>query len=141
MKERRYDYAEGMYAAAAALDGSKPEALFGRAGAMLATGRHVEVGHILTRAFKDHPDWAKRVPDLKTVYPDSDQWERILGDVKADLEKSPDNAGLHFVAGYVLYAVGQPAAAVPYLEKAAALRGARGPEQVLLDAMKEEQAK
>jgi hypothetical protein len=142
MKEGRFDYAEGMFAAAAALDRSKADALFGRASAMVASGRHVEAGYALGAALKAHPEWVKSIPNLKAAYPKSDQWDRVFEDVTADLEKSPDSPVLQFMVGYVLYAGGQPAAARPYLEKAAALRGSvAGPEQVLLGAMKSPDAK
>jgi len=143
MKERRFDYAEGMFAAAGALDRSKPDALFGRVAAMVASGRHVEAGQALAAAFKAHPEWARSVPNLRAAYPDEDTWDRIFNDVTADLQKNPESAMLQFMVGYVLYAGRQPEAARQYLEKAASLRGgtAAGPEQAILAAMKSPDAK
>jgi tetratricopeptide (TPR) repeat protein len=137
MRQRRYDYAEGMYAAALALDRDRPEAVFGRVHATLGASRYVEVNYILARAFADHPEWAKSVPDPKAAYVDSDQLDRILANLAADIEHRPGSASLRFVMGYVLYASGRPAEARPYLVRAANMRGEdeKGPEAAVLQAL------
>ncbi len=134
MRQRRYDYAEGMYAAALALDRDRPEAAFGRANAMLGASRYVEVNYVLARAFADHPEWAKSVPDLKAAYVDSDQVERIVTNLTTDVEQRPSSASLRFVMGYVLYASGRAEEARPYLVRAANMRaeGEKGPERAVL---------
>jgi len=142
MKERRYDYAEGMFAAAAALERDKPEPFFARVTAMIAAQRYVEASYLVARVLAGHPDWARSVPDIKTAYVDPDQWQRTVADLKESIAKSPDSTAFQFVAGYVLYAAGQPAEARGFLTKAAELRGnQKGPEQLLLAAIQEQKAK
>jgi len=137
MRQRRYDYAEGMYAASLALDRDRPEAVFGRVHAMLGASRYVEVNYVLARAFADHAEWAKSVPDLKAAYVDGEQVDRILANLTTDIEQRPSSASLRFVMGYALYASGRADEARPYLVRAANMRGEgeKGPERAVLAAM------
>jgi hypothetical protein len=76
------------------------------------------------------------VPDIKAVYPKPEVFDRIITDLKGEIERKPDVANMAFLLGYVHFAAGQNDEARLYLKHVASVRGKEpGPEKVLLDVM------
>lgn len=137
MKDGSYDQAEAFYAAAAALEPNQPDAFFGRVYAILGVRNYLQASVVLQAQLLKHATWLKMMPDLRSAYPKPEIYDRIIVDVKSQLETEPANLNYSFLLGYVYFAGGDNALARPCLEQAAKLRGAekQGPETFILIAM------
>jgi tetratricopeptide (TPR) repeat protein len=137
MKDGSYDQAEAFYAAAVALEPNQPDAFFGRVYAILGVRNYLQASVVLQAQLLKHATWLKVTPDLRSAYPKPEIYDRIIVDVKNQLETEPANLNYNFLLGYVYFAGGDNALARPCLAQAAKLRGAekQGPETFILIAM------
>jgi len=136
MKEGAYGKAEALYAAAGALEPDRPAAFFGRIHALLARRLYLQVIVVLEREFVRHPKWVTVAPSLKSVYPKTDVYDRIVADLERELEAKPNDARHNFLLGYVYYTARENQKARQHLEKAARTRDeTSGPEKAILTAI------
>ena len=136
MKESNYDQAAAFYSAAIALKPNEPDVFFGRVYAMLGLRSYLQAAVVLQGQLLKHATWLKTMPDIRAAYATPEAYGRILDQLKALLETDPDSPSYSFLLGYVYFAGGDNAAARPYLEHAAKLRGEKqGPEKLILTAM------
>jgi len=136
MKASTFDQAEALFSAAAALEPDRTEAFFGRIAAMFGARNYLQAAAVLQRELPKHPAWLKPLPDPKAAYAKAEVFDRILADLKGELETAPDHPAFNFLLGYLHLATGDAVAAKPYLERAAKVRGNdASAEQALLKAI------
>ena len=136
MRELNFIGAEPVFAAAATMDPSKAAPAFGRINALLGGGRYAHAAIVLDQMLRAHPEWAKEAPDIRSVYPKPEIYERIISDLQADLRNRPGNDESSLTIGYVYFAAGRFEDARLYLNHSAAGRtDGPGPEKAILNAM------
>jgi hypothetical protein len=136
MRELNFVKAEPVFAAAATMDPSKAAPAFGRINALLGVRRYAHAAILLDQMLRAHPEWANEAPNIRSVYPKPEIYDRIVSDLLADLKNRPGNDESSLTIGYVYFAAGRFEDARLYLNHIAAGRTeGPGPEKAILKAM------
>jgi len=136
VKASQYGVADSLFQAAIVMDPDRPEPFFGRINALLADYRYLQAAIVLDRGLKEHPEWARSIPDAKAGYAKPEVYDRIVGELAEDLKNHPQSAETNLLLGYLSLASGKTEDAKAYLKQVAQVRGDRaGSERAMLDAI------
>ena len=136
VKANQYGAADSLFQAAIVMAPDQPEPFFGRVNALLGDYRYLEAALVLDRGLKEHPEWARSIPDAKAGYSKSEVYDRIVGELAEDLKNHPQSAETNLLLGYLSLASGKTEDARAYLKQVALVRGDRaGSERAMLDAI------
>jgi tetratricopeptide (TPR) repeat protein len=136
VKANQYGAADSLFQAAIVMAPDQPEPFFGRVNALLGDYRYLEAALVLDRGLKEHPEWARSIPDAKAGYSKSEVYDRIVGELAEDLKNHPQSAETNLLLGYLSLASGKTEDAKAYLKQVAQVRGDRaGSERAMLDAI------
>ena len=136
MKGTDFGQAEALYAAARALEPSRPGAFFGRLHALLGGMHYGQAALVADRDLRAHPEWVTAVPDITSAYSKPEIVDRIVTDLRTQIKSKPSDVPSAFLLGYVFYAAGRNDDARLYLTAVAQTREKeQGPEQAILKAI------
>jgi tetratricopeptide (TPR) repeat protein len=90
--------------------------------ALFAQKKYKDASATLVSGLPDVPEWPGLTFDLRGLHKDPAEYEEILGDLEAQVKKSPDDAQLQFLLGYEYFYTGKRTAAKEALSKAQKLQ-------------------
>lgn len=120
-RDGHYDQAAIKWLGAADVNQANAATRLHAGHAMFALGRYADGVEFLARAYELSPTIAYKTFDLREEYGDRADYDRHLAALKTYVVNHPDDAAGLTMLGYVQFRTEGPAAALPYLDRAARL--------------------
>ncbi len=120
-RQGRYDWAAIKLLGAAEKNHANAGSRLHAGHALFALGRYEEATKLVVRAFELSPSLVMRQYDIREEYGNSADFDRQLARLKNYVAARPDEAAPVTLLGYITFYTEGPAAAYPYLQRAAQL--------------------
>jgi len=145
LKRASFDEAQDAFAAAAVIaaemDGRSSEKIpialrfapLASANALLGQKKYHEAADAVAKGLASFPEWAQAKVDLRNAYGDPAVYRLLINDLKAEVERSPKDASLHFLLGYEYFYTGRKNAAQELFEETLKLDPNNAGAKCLLD--------